>query len=210
MLNSKTDRQRNVGMLLPEHHESRLAVPMGSEAALGTPEGSFFRLMHMPAFRTGATGAPFSNEARCDTRLFRLVSEVLLDPPGLHLGDLLPGFAAKPLLLPGVFLYTGRVADHQLADSVVDAPVDCLTGGFMEQVSDLGVGFAFEASFGPDQFLPAAASFGAAGKGTTEPLMYLYQPVLSRLIFLKSQGGSAPPCCQSPFLLLLACSSALM
>ena len=92
MLNFETLRQRDGWMLFPEHHESSLAVPMGSEATLWTPEGSSFRFMHMSTFGTGATGATFPNETRCDTRLFGLVSEVLLDPPGFHLGNFLAGF----------------------------------------------------------------------------------------------------------------------
>ncbi len=115
MLNFETLRQRDGWMLFPEHHESSLAVPMGSEATLGTPEGSSFRCMHMSTFGTGATGATFPNETRCDTRLFGLVSEVLLDPPGFHLGNFLAGFTTKALLLFGVLFDTGRVADYQLA-----------------------------------------------------------------------------------------------
>lgn len=169
MLNFETDRQWDLRMLFPEHHESCLAVPMGSEATLGTPEGSSFRCMHMPTLGTGATGASFPNETRCDTRLLSFVSEVLLDPASFHLGDLLPGFTTEPLLLFGVLLDTSRVADHQLANSVKDAPVNCFSGGLVEQIFDLGVGLALEASFGPDQFLPSAAPLGTARKRTTEP-----------------------------------------
>lgn len=164
MLNVETLRQRDGWMLFPEHHESSLAVPMGSEATLGTPEGSSFRCMHMSTFGTGATGATFPNETRCDTRLFGLVSEVLLDPPGFHLGNFLAGFTTKALLLFGVLFDTGRVADYQLSDTVKEAPVNCLSGGFMEQISDLCVGLALEASLGPDQFLPAATPLGTARK----------------------------------------------
>lgn len=107
---------------------------------------------------------PFPDEARCDTRLFRLVSEVLLDPSSFHLGNLLAGLAAKPLLLSGVLLHASRVADHQFANSVVGTPVDCLTGGFMEKVSDLGVGLTFEASFGPDQVFSIGGSLWCNGR----------------------------------------------
>jgi len=55
MLNFETDRQWDFRMLFPKHHESRFAVPVGSEATPGTPEGSSFRLVHMPTYRTGAT-----------------------------------------------------------------------------------------------------------------------------------------------------------
>jgi|GEM_PF-6561871 len=164
MLNLETDRQWDFRMLFPEHHESSLAVPMGGEATHGTPEGSSFRFMHMSAFGTGATGATFPNEARCDTRLFGLVSEVLLNPPGLHQRNLLAGFTTKALLLFGILFDTSRVADYQLANSVKEAPVNCLSGGFMEQVSDLVVSLALEASLGPDQFLPTTAPLGTARK----------------------------------------------
>lgn len=169
MLNLEVLRQGDGWMLFPEHHESRLAVPVGSETTLGTPEGSSFRLVHMPAFGAGATGASFPNEARCDTRLLGLILKILLDSAGLHLGNLLARLTAKPLLLFGIFLHAGRVADHQLADLVFNAPVDRFSGSFMEKVSDLVVGLAFDASLGPDQFLPAATSLGAAGKSAAEP-----------------------------------------
>ena len=169
MLNLETHRQRDGWMLFPEHHESCLAVPVGREATLGTPEGSSFRFMHMPAFRAGATGTSFPNEARCDTRLFGLVSEVLLDPAGFHLGNLLARFPAEPLLLFGVLFDTSRVADHQFADTIVDTPVDRLSGGLVKKVSDLSISLAFDAPLGTDKFLPAAASLGATGKSTAEP-----------------------------------------
>ncbi len=76
-------------MLLPQHHETSLAVPMGGETATGTPEGSPLRLMRTAALRAVATSAPFPDETRCDTRLSGLVSEVVFDPPGLHLRNLL-------------------------------------------------------------------------------------------------------------------------
>ena len=185
MLNFETDRQWDFRMLFPEHHESRFAVPVGSEATPGTPEGSSFRLVHMPTYRTGATGASFPDEARCDTRLLSLVSEILLDSAGLHLGNLLARLTAKPLLLFGVFLHAGRVADHQFANPVKETPVDRFSGGLVKKVSDLVVGLAFEASLGPDQFPPAATSLGTAGKRAAEPA--------KGLVALLFDGPDLPP-----------------
>lgn len=58
-------RKRNL-VLLPDHQKSRFPVPVGREAAAGTPKGASFRGLHRSATGAGATGASFFREARCD------------------------------------------------------------------------------------------------------------------------------------------------
>jgi len=111
MAEYKSIRKRVIGMLLPDHHESSLAVAVGGEATFCATVCSASRIVFASTLRTIATCAPLVHEARIDTGFESLVSQVLLDSPGFHLGDLLPGFPAESLLLFRVFLDSGRIAN---------------------------------------------------------------------------------------------------
>lgn len=185
MQNDKLFRQRDIRILLPEHHKPRLAIPVADKTTIGTPEGSPFRLMRMTALRTDATGAAFPDEARCDTGFLRLVPQVLLDSPRFHLGDLLAGHSTEPPLDLCVLLHPGWVADHQFANSMLDAPGDRFSGCLVQKVSNLDLGLALEAAFGPDEFLPAPASPGATGERPVEPT--------EGLVALPLDGANLPP-----------------
>lgn len=168
MLDLKLNRQRDFRMLLPQHHKTSLSIPVRGKTALRAMKHSTFGPVRMTAFRTVATGAAFPNEARCHTGFLSLVFQILLDTARFHLRDFLPVFSGKPFMLLRVLLHSGEVADHQFGNAMVGTPVNCLPGGVMEKVLCLGISFTFEAPFGADQLLPAAAAFGAPGQHPAE------------------------------------------
>ena len=151
MTDHERGRQRDPRIFLPEHHEPCLAVPVRGETAGPASVYPSPDAVLCAAHGTISTGAMFFLEARSNTGLGSLVSQIVFDPAGLHLGDLLPGLPGEAFILAGVLLHPGRVPDDQLGHVMIHTPGDRLPGRMVKHIPHLVVGLGLEAPLGPDQ-----------------------------------------------------------